>query len=180
MPISTPAALSWAAFRRVQSFAAIDFETANPKRASACAVGIVRVDHGKITGRLYHRIRPPAGFARVTLDWIHGLTWEDLKDAPTFRQLWPTIDNFLDGVQALAAHNVAFDRSVMLKATSAARIQPPSLPWFDTIQLARQRWNIKPTGLANVCRRLEIPLNHHDAASDAEAVAEIILKAHGR
>ncbi|MFA5187667.1 MAG: exonuclease, partial [Patescibacteria group bacterium] len=34
-----------------------------------------------------------------------------------------------------------------------------------------------PTKLPDVCRRLKIPLNHHDAASDAEACARIVMAA---
>jgi DNA polymerase III subunit epsilon len=40
-------------------FAAIDFETADYERDSACAVGIVRVADGRVVRRVYHLIRPP-------------------------------------------------------------------------------------------------------------------------
>lgn len=40
-------------------FVAIDFETADPKRDSACALGIVVVDKGEIVDREYRLIRPP-------------------------------------------------------------------------------------------------------------------------
>lgn len=173
-------ALTWASFRRLHSFAAIDFETANAKRASACAVGIVRVDNDKITGRLYHRIKPPRAFAEVTLQWVHGLTPEDLEDAPTWRTLWPTVRHFLKGIEAFAAHNASFDRSVLLAACGNYGITAPDHLWLDTVMLARQRWHIHPTKLNRVCAELGIPLDHHNAASDAEAVAQIILAAKGQ
>jgi DNA polymerase-3 subunit epsilon len=50
-------------------------------------------------------------------------------------------------------------------------------PYFCTVQLARQNWNIRPTKLPDVCRHLNLSLNHHDALSDAEACANIVLAA---
>jgi DNA polymerase-3 subunit epsilon len=38
-------------------------------------------------------------------------------------------------------------------------------------------WNIRPTKLSDVCKYFDIPLNHHDAASDALACAKIVLEA---
>jgi len=41
------------------TFTAIDFETATGNRNSACAVGIVPVENGKITKEYYVIIQPP-------------------------------------------------------------------------------------------------------------------------
>lgn len=56
-------------------------------------------------------------------------------------------------------------------------IRVPALPFTCTVELARSQWSIYPTGLPNVCRRLRIPLRHHDHGSDAEACARIVLAA---
>ena len=45
------------------------------------------------------------------------------------------------------------------------------------VRLARAQWRIYPTALPDVCRHLRIPLRHHDAKSDAEACARIVLAA---
>lgn len=45
------------------------------------------------------------------------------------------------------------------------------------MRLARQIWGIYPTTLPDVCRRLRLPLDHHDPLSDAKACAKIIIKA---
>jgi DNA polymerase-3 subunit epsilon len=45
------------------------------------------------------------------------------------------------------------------------------------VKLARQTWRLYPTKLPNVCNYLGIPLDHHNAASDAEACARIVLAA---
>ena len=41
----------------MNSFAAIDFETANFKRESVCSVGLVLVEEGEIVGSYYHLIQ---------------------------------------------------------------------------------------------------------------------------
>ena len=51
------------------------------------------------------------------------------------------------------------------------------LPFVCTMQLARQTWGVRPTRLPDVCRFLGIPLQHHDALSDAEAAARIVIAA---
>ena len=67
-------------------FAAIDFETANHSRDSACALGVVIVEHGRIVRRLHQWIRPPS--REFTFTYIHGLSWDDVKDAPRFDAVW--------------------------------------------------------------------------------------------
>ena len=51
-------------------FAAIDFETANNARDSACAVGVVIVEGGRIVDRLHALIRPPS--RQFLFTPIHG------------------------------------------------------------------------------------------------------------
>jgi DNA polymerase-3 subunit epsilon len=48
------------------------------------------------------------------------------------------------------------------------------------MQMARAVWNVRPTTLPDVCRFLGIALNHHDALSDAEACARIMIAAKRR
>ena len=46
--------------------------------------------------------------------------------------------------------------------------------------MARRALGIYPTGLAVVAERLGLSLDHHNAASDAAACAQIVLRAHAR
>jgi len=156
-------------------FTAIDFETADAGFDSACALGMVRVEEGRVTGRRLFLIRPPR--RHIVNTFIHGISWEDVRHMPTFGELWPAISRELGGVDFVAAHNAAFDRRVLASCCLAAGIEPPALPFLCTMQLARKLWNIRPTKLPDVCRHFGIPLTHHDAASDTEACAHIMLHA---
>jgi DNA polymerase-3 subunit epsilon len=156
-------------------FVAIDFETANPRRNSACAVGLVKVASGRIVDSVVYLIRPPTRDFRFT--FIHGLGWADVAEAEHFGELWPKIASFVDGATFLAAHNAPFDRSVLNACCATYGVRLPTLMFQCTVRLARQTWAIYPTKLFDVCRELGIALNHHEALSDARACAEIVLAA---
>ena len=159
------------------SFVAIDFEIANHRMDSACAVGLAKGHNGRIEIVRSFLIRPPT--PRFVFTGVHGLCWEDVRAAPTFGDLWPTLLNWINDAEFIAAHNVSFDRSVLQACCAKYGIRVPWRPFTCTIQLARSLWGIYPTRLPDVCRRLRIPLHHHEAGSDAEACARIVLTAEG-
>ena len=156
-------------------FVAIDFETADSRRDSACAVALVRVEDETIVDKTTFLIRPPR--RNFVFSYLHGITWADVAHAPSFAELWPQISGKLQGAGFLAAHNAAFDRSVLRACCRAAALDPPSIPFRCTVQAARRTWKIYPTKLPDVCAFLNLPLQHHDAASDAEACARIMIAA---
>jgi DNA polymerase III epsilon subunit-like protein len=63
-------------------FVALDFETADYGQDSACALGLVRVEAGRIVQREHRLIRPPR--RRFVFTHIHGLTWGDVAAVPSF------------------------------------------------------------------------------------------------
>lgn len=157
------------------AFVAIDFETADYGPDSACAVGLVRVEGLTVVRRETVLIRPPR--PRFAFTHIHGITWEMVAAAPTFAEAWPQLAPILDGAAVLAAHNASFDRRVLAACCAAARLPFPVLPFLCTVRLSRKTWRLHPNDLASVCRRLDIGLKHHDAGSDAEACARIVIAA---
>jgi len=160
---------------RSTTFAAIDFETASYNADSACAIGLVVVKDSRIVRRENHLIRPPD--RRFDFTYIHGLTWDDVHDAPTFAELWPTLGEALAEVDFLAAHNASFDKRVLASCCRTYQLAEPSQSFVCTVQLSRTLWKVRPTKLPDVCRHLCIPLHHHEAGSDAEACARIVIAA---
>jgi DNA polymerase-3 subunit epsilon len=157
----------------MNSFVALDFETADYGRDSACAIGLVRVENHEIVHRAHYLIRPPR--PDILFTHIHGICWLDVADQPQFGQLWQSIAPVLEGADFLAAHNAQFDRGVLYACCDAYGIVRPQHPFVCTVQLARKTWKLYPTKLPNVCQHLGIPLNHHQALSDAEACARIVM-----
>jgi DNA polymerase-3 subunit epsilon len=161
-------------FIRFNTFTAIDFETADYYRDSACAVAAVRYENGVLAGKFSSLIRPPR--KNFAFSYLHGITWEDVKSQPEFSAVWPEIEKLITGVDFIAAHNASFDRSVLHTCCVNAGIPVPKTRFLCTVNLARHRWNIYPTKLPDVCRHLNIQLDHHQAFSDALACAEIVLR----
>ena len=158
-----------------ETFVALDFETADNGADSACAIGLVTAKNGKIIDRQHFLIRPPRPYIMFT--YIHGITWEMVKDKPTFKDLWPQIKKTLDEADYIAAHNASFDRRVLEACCKAAGVHSGDRRFVCTVTLARRTWNIRPTKLNNVCSHLDIELKHHEALSDASACAQIVLAA---
>jgi len=156
-------------------FAALDFETADYGRDSACALSIVIVEADAVVDQWTKLIRPPR--REFVFSYLHGIAWEHVKDQRCFGDLWGDIAKKLEGVRFVAAHNAAFDRSVLRACCEMAAVTPVSLPFVCTVKAARSIWGFYPTTLADVCRQLRIPLKHHDAESDALACARILLAA---
>jgi DNA polymerase III subunit epsilon len=157
------------------TFLAIDFETANYSKNSACAIGLVRVENNIITEKQTHLIKPPTSWFVFTD--IHGITWSDVKDSPTFGELWPLIKPMFDGADFLVAHNSSFDEGVLRASCAEYGIEYPDIPFQCTVKISRKIWNIYPTKLNLVCEHFNIPLDHHNAASDTEACAQIMMLA---
>ena len=124
-------------------FVAIDFETADTGRDSACSVGLVRVEKGEIVERVVQLIQPPRletgdlftpPPAEFQFTYIHGIRPQQVLDQPTFAQAWPKLARFLEGADFLAAHNAPFDKGVLTACCEAARLPKPPHRFIDTVR----------------------------------------------
>ncbi len=89
------------------NFTVIDFETANSKRASACALGIVKVENGVITEKNAWLIRPDdMRFDGMNIG-IHGIRPEHVKNEPEFDELYKNIFEHKLKDQLVVAHNAS-------------------------------------------------------------------------
>lgn len=159
-------------------FVAIDFETANRRANSACAIGLVRVEDGRIVEHTHHLIRPPENDFEHS--WVHGITAEHVRSAPDFAALWPSVAPLFEGVAFVAAHNAGFDKKVLHTCLADAQLPLPQAPFYCTVKLSRATWQLQRANLKAVCAMLGIALRHHHAGSDAEACARIVLAAHAQ
>ena len=63
-------------------FVAIDFETADRHRDSACALAMVRVESGEIVKTEHRLIKPPRMYFELT--YIHDITCDMVASEPDF------------------------------------------------------------------------------------------------
>ncbi|MCX6006429.1 MAG: 3'-5' exonuclease [Chloroflexi bacterium] len=157
-------------------FLAIDFETANYDEYSACALGLVSVQDLVITEETHWLIRPPDEYFLPRFIDLHGITWDKVKNVPTFDKYWPQLVTLIENADFLVAHNAPFDIGVMKACCQYYGLTSPEFKYHCTVDIARRHFNIYPTKLPDVCNRLQIPLAHHDPLSDARASATIMMK----
>lgn len=171
-----------------KSFVAIDFETLYPQRVSACSVGMVKYIDGEISDRYYTLICPPFDYPEKCgnmLTWVHGLTVDMVKDAKTFDELLPEMENFVDGLP-LVAHNACVEKACIRDASAYYGVET-TLDFeniYDTLPLSRQaesKLGISEEGpgshqLDTVCKRFGISgNNHHNALADAEMSGNLMV-----
>lgn len=157
------------------TFVALDFETADRYPDSACSIGIVRVEGGQVRQTLHRLIRPPR--KEMENSWVHGITWAHVAKEPPFESVWRDIQAILEGAEFIAAHNAGFDKKVLNTCLVAAGMAEVTTPFQCTVKLARRVWKLPRNNLPTVCEHLSIRLKHHDAGSDAEACARIVIAA---
>jgi DNA polymerase-3 subunit epsilon len=157
------------------NFVTIDFETAKYSRKSACSVGLVKFKGGKAADTYYSLIRPPTLYIRPDFTEIHGLTVDDVKDAPRFKDIWDSEIKPFIGDFPLAAHNAAFDMSVLSAVLNCYKLEIPKLPYFCTCNLARNVWpGLRSYSLINLAQHFEIVYNAHNALEDAMACGKLV------
>jgi DNA polymerase-3 subunit epsilon len=157
------------------SIIAIDFETANEQRSSACSVGLAWIEGGKV-GRVVERLIRPKEmrFSGFNIG-IHGIHPEDVEDAPEFPEVMDEFAGDFAGA-VMIAHNAAFDMSVWRAAADAYGLAYPSFDYLCTVKMARRVWPDLPSYKLNeLGRHLCIRFNHHNAAEDARVCGEVAL-----
>ena len=160
------------------NFVSIDFETAKYSQESACSVGLVKYQDRKVTDTFYSLIRPPQLYIRPDFTDIHGLTVDDVRDAPTFADIWGnSVKPFIDDLP-LAAHNAEFDIGVLQAVLKWHKILIPELRYFCTCLLARNTWlGLKSYSLTALAEHFGIVYNAHNALDDAMTCGKLVQMA---
>ena len=157
------------------NFVAIDFETANEKRNSACSLGITVVENNKIVEEKYWLIKPYEMRFEPMNIWIHGIKEEDVENEKTFLELWSEIKPYLEG-KLVVAHNASFDMSVLRKTLDTYNIPYPNMNYFCSMIMSRNFYPyLENSKLNTVNDHLGYKFDHHNASSDASASANIVL-----
>jgi DNA polymerase-3 subunit epsilon len=164
---------------------AIDTETTgrDPLSDRVVEVACVRWERGEITLRKSWLVNPGRPIPKEAFD-VHGISDDDVKDAPAFEAIVPELLEALAGAIPLA-YNAEFDRKQLL--SELARVPAPAAPppafqknadWLDPLVWARELQKLeKSRALGEVAARLGIELTQaHRATNDAEAALNIFVR----
>jgi len=162
----------------MNDFITIDFETASCKPESAISVGLVKYHDYQPVSTYYSLICPPNLYIRSDFTEIHGLTVNDVKDAPDFSFLWKNEIRRFIGDTMLAAHNAPFDMRVLKAALEWYEFNVPELQYFCTLNLARHAWSkLNSHALTALAQNFGIVYNAHNALDDALTCGKLVQMA---
>lgn len=165
----------------------IDVETACPDHGAVCSIGVSVVHLGRVHAERHWYIDPATRFDPRFIQ-IHGITPAKVAGSPRLKAAWRDITGFIDAsmdefrepvliedaadgpTPLFVAHNAQFDRTQIEAALGA----PLPFRLACTVAMSRRAFpRLARHNLKTVAEHLRIPLQHHDALSDARACALI-------
>lgn len=160
-------------------YIALDFETGNASRLSACALGVSIFEDSKLVAEQTTLLKPPAEVGKF--HWgnirVNHIKESMVADAPAFDQVWRSGLGELAEGSVLVCHNAMFDTAVLCACLAHYHLPVPECRYVCTVKVAQRVWPQLPNHkLDTVAGALDIALNHHEAGSDARA-AGLILQA---
>lgn len=159
----------------MNSFIALDFETANGSSASICSVGMVKVIDNMMTETFYTLVNPQVSFSQSNIN-VHGIQPDDVNDAPLFSDVYPYMLDFI-GDLPVVAHFAQFDMRVLHASIQKYNFEMPTLPYFCSVILARDTINNHSYSLKNMMAYYKLDFKgHHHALNDAKACAMITVR----
>lgn len=159
----------------MNEFVALDFETANGNAASVCSVGMVKVIDNMMTETFYTLVNPETYFSKGNIA-VHGITADDVKDAPTFQDVLPHMLDFIDGLPVVA-HFAQFDMKVLYASIERYGLDMPTVRYFCSCIMARRTVSNHSYSLKNMMAYYDLDFHgHHHALNDAKASAMITVR----
>jgi DNA polymerase III subunit epsilon len=160
---------------------AIDLETTglSPLVDKIIEIAAIKIAPNGEISTFHTLINPLIDIPEGTIQF-HGLTNNDLVNAPTIRKPIKEFWAFLERYEIIA-HNSAFDLGWLIKASHDYQVEFPPLNIYDSCRWARAAWkqtdttpiNYKLSTLSEFCG---FPLAHHIAMEDTLACLKIMAK----
>ncbi len=131
----------------------------------------IRLENGKITDRFETLINPGQHIRKSSIA-VHGITEDDVKDAPAEAEIMPEILDFIDEYP-IVAHNVIFDYSFINEASIRQTGKPLTNPRIDSQMMFKEVYpEIESCGLESLMNKFNVEYStRHRAMADAEGLA---------
>lgn len=142
-------------------------------------IGAVELINHMPTGVTFHQYINPERDVPEEVVKVHGLTYDFLKDFPTFEKIADDWLNFV-GDATLVAHNASFD--INFVNYELKQIGKPEFEWsrvVDTLEIARLLFPGSRCNLDALCKRFDIDNSSrtfHGALLDAQLLSEVYLE----
>ena len=156
-------------------YVAFDVETPNGMNNRICSIGITTIDENGRYETEEMLVNPECEFDDFNVR-LTGITPKRVENAPIFPKKKKKIKPlFSDAI--IVAHNAQFDLCVLQKTLAAYDLPAISTNFLCTMRMSRAALpGIENYKLPTLCSCFDIPLEHHNAGSDSQACASILLR----
>lgn len=151
-----------------------------PKGDRLVEIGAVELINHIPTGKVYHQYINPQRDVPEEAFKVHGLSYEFLKEFPTFDKIVDEWLAFVGDDSILVAHNASFDINFCNYEQKC--LNKTEFKWdrvIDTLEIARNMFPGSRVNLDALCKRFGIDNSNrtkHGALLDAELLAEVYLQ----
>jgi DNA polymerase-3 subunit epsilon len=153
----------------------IDLETTAPSDDPAVAIVEIGIIDQRGNVRFHSFVQPNRRITREAAG-IHGLDNRDVAGAPSFRQIYSSLADCLNGEVVVAYNTVAEQKvlDVVCRRDNLPLLQPGS--WQDAAELyARYRRSDRYFRLTEACRREDLPIDGaHRALGDCRLTLALL------
>ena len=158
-------------------FVAFDIEMPSQAVFSISAIGVTVVKGGRITDRYYSLVNPETKFSKYVIDLI-GITPSMVRDAPTLPQVWEELEPYFTSGDIIVSHGAHGDILTLVCALGRYGILwEGDINYLCTCDLAlSQSPEFEHHSLDFLCEHFGITLEHHNAQSDSDGCAKLLLK----
>lgn len=154
---------------------AFDLEMPNRFGDRISAIGISVIEGGRIVKRYYSLVNPECRFDPYAAE-LTGINATLVADKPTFPEIWDDIRGLLTN-EILVAHSAQNDLHVLSNCLNSYGIEwTPTAKCLCTLTMGNLCYpDLENHRLDTMCEALGIELAHHNAGSDADGAALLLL-----
>ena len=154
-----------------------DLETTgvNPKNANIVEIAAKRLNViGNEVEQYYRLVKPPGGYIPPAVTRIHGISMEDVKDAPSIEMVLPEFCSFIQD-RILIGHNITqYDNPILERDLKEYLNRSLLNPYYDTLVTARKLLPRQRRGIEALAEKFGIEHKKlHRAIEDVEVNRKI-------
>lgn len=139
------------------------------------AIAITVVEDGIITDSMYYLVNPETQFDPYVIELV-GITPEMVADKPAFPEIWEKIKDVMSS-GTLVAHGASCDMRALCGCLNSYGIEwKKEVKYICTCDMAISYFKNEPKyGLSQMCEKIGFELDHHNAKSDSEGCASLLI-----
>lgn len=156
---------------------ALDIETTglDPEKDRIVEIALIRIKSGKIEDKFVTLVNPEVKIP-PDVSFIHGITDEETKEAPFFKDIAEKVLEIINK-KTILVHNADFDIPFLKKELKLCGLELSGIKIIDTLAIARTNFCFLNNSLSTIAAHYKIETSgFHRAEVDALTTYKIYCK----